>query len=260
MAVIEHAPKNRRFSGYLRTATALSLVLVCGLALSGCATKKPRAHASVSQSQQLQPGSAEMQKALAYWGNAYAKDEKNPHAVLNYAAALRMDGQGQQAEAILRRGVIADSSNTVIAASYGKVLAENGKLQEALNVIDNTFDPAKPNWKMLSAKAAILDQLGETKQARLVYNQALKISPNEPSVLNNLGMSYLLAGDLTNAETALRTAMDSGRAGSQVRQNLALTLGLQGRFDEALRVAQADIDPRQAAENVRYLKVMLGKA
>ncbi|WP_108819420.1 tetratricopeptide repeat protein [Pseudovibrio sp. Alg231-02] len=260
MAVFDRTHTTKMSSGILRSATAVSLLLVCGLALSGCATNKPRAQASISQNQQLKPGSQEMQKALAYWGGAYAKDQKNPRTILNFAAALRIDGQGQQAEAILRRGVIANADNNTIAASYGKVLAENGKLQEALNVIDNAFDPAQPNWKMLSAKAAILDQLGETKQARSTYQQALKLSPNEPTVLNNLGMSYLLGGDLRNAETTLRTALDTGKAGSQVRQNLALTLGLQGRFDEAVRVAQSDIDPRQAAENVAYLKTMLGKA
>ncbi len=260
MAAYDRTDTTRKTAGFFKGTVAVSLLLACGIVLSGCASKPARTQAAISQNQDLKPGSAQMQQALAYWESAYAKDQKNPHKILNYAAALRIDGRGQQAEAILRRGVIANSDNKVIAASYGKVLAENGKLQEALNVIDNAFDPARPNWKMLSAKAAILDQLGETQQARTTYQQALKISPNEPSVLNNLGMSYLLAGDLRNAEIALQTALDTGKAGSQIRQNLALTLGLQGRFDEAVRVAQADMDPRQAVENVAYLKTMLGKA
>lgn len=243
----------------MKQVSIITLALVCGLSLAGCASQKPKAQVSMSHNRQLVPGSAEMNQALSYWGGAYAKKPEDPHSILNYAAALRLNGQGSQAEAILRRGVIANSSNTAIAASYGKVLAENGKLQEALNVIDNALDPARPSWKMLSAKAAVLDQMGQTQQARSVYYQALKISPNEPTVLNNLGMSYLLAGDLPNAEKSLRSALENGSTNSQVRQNLALTLGLQGRYDEALAVARADINSQQAAENIAYLKSMLGQ-
>ena len=36
-----------------------------------------------------------------------------------------------------------------------------------------------------------------------MYRKALDIMPNEPSVLSNLGMSYVLGNDLRAAETLL---------------------------------------------------------
>ena len=42
--------------------------------------------------------------------------------------------------------------------------------------------------------------------ARALYRRALDMKPNEPSVLSNLGMSYLLEGDLKSAETHMRAA------------------------------------------------------
>ncbi len=44
-----------------------------------------------------------------------------------------------------------------------------------------------------------------------------------------------------------------------MRQNLALAVGLQGRFAEAESIARADLPPDEAAANVAYLKQMLAK-
>jgi Flp pilus assembly protein TadD len=44
-----------------------------------------------------------------------------------------------------------------------------------------------------------------------------------------------------------------------VRQNLALVIGLQGRFSEAETIVRADLPPAEAAENIAYLRQMLAK-
>ncbi|HEY1153896.1 MAG TPA: hypothetical protein VGE73_08610, partial [Pseudolabrys sp.] len=88
---------------------------------------------------------------------------------------------------------------------------------------------------------------------------ALKIQPNDPSVLSNLGLSYALSKDLTRAEATLRRAVAQPGADSKARQNLALVLGLQGRFTEAEAIARADLPPEQAAENVAALRQMVAE-
>jgi len=90
-------------------------------------------------------------------------------------------------------------------------------------------------------------------------SRALRIAPDEPSVLSNLGLSYVLSRDLPKAEETLRKAQASGRADARVRQNLALAVGLQGRFAEAETIARADLPPDEAAANVAYLKQMLAR-
>ena len=44
-----------------------------------------------------------------------------------------------------------------------------------------------------------------------------------------------------------------------MRQNLALVVGLQGRFQEAETIARADLPPDEAAANVAYLRRMLAQ-
>ena len=57
--------------------------------------------------------------------------------------------------------------------------------------------------------------------------------------------------------TALRRAAAHPPVDPRVRQNLALVIGLQGRFAEAETIARADLPPVQAAANVAYLKEVL---
>ena len=104
-----------------------------------------------------------------------------------------------------------------------------------------------------------LDQLGRHDEARRYYASALKIVPEEPSVLSNLGMSYVLSKDLPKAEENLRRAYGSAAADTRVRQNLGLVVGLQGRFAEAETIVKADLPPEEAAANVAYLKQMLSR-
>ena len=46
---------------------------------------------------------------------------------------------------------------------------------------------------------------------------------------------------------------------ARVRQNLALVVGLQGRFAEAETIAKGDLPADEAATNVAYLREMLSR-
>ncbi|MDD7910095.1 tetratricopeptide repeat protein [Pseudovibrio exalbescens] len=249
--------RTKSASSKVKFGCALAVAVVSLALLGGCNTTRSGPVAASHSTKSLAAGSPELERALSYWGNSYKRNPKDKQSAMNYAAALRINNQGGQAEAILRKAVIDNSGDPTVASAYGKVLAENGKLQEALGVLDNAIDPTNPDWRMLSAKGAIYDQLGQPQQARELYKQALTIVPNEPSVLNNLGMSYILTDELPAAEQALKLAMNHPNATSRVRQNLALAMGLQGKFDQARSVAEAELDPKQAEANIAYLQSML---
>ena len=192
-------------------------------------------------------------------------------------AALREKAEGQGSGAQLCRrasparpeaagsrgaaegGARPSRTTSEVLAAYGKALAANGQLDQALDIIRRAQTPDSPDWRLLSAEAAILDQQGKNDEARKLYVEAQTYAPDEPSILSNLGMSYLLTGNLAKAEDALRKAAALPGADSRVRQNLALAVGLQGRFEEAEKIATAELSPEQAAANVAYLKNMLAQ-
>jgi Flp pilus assembly protein TadD len=172
---------------------------------------------------------------------------------------LRMTGKNDQALAVMQQVVIRHPNDNEVLAAYGKAQAAAGQLEAALETISRAERPDLPDWRLKSAQGAILDQLGRSIEARAKYREALDLKPNDPTVLSNLGMSYVLTKDLKTAETFLRKAVEQPSADSSVRQNLALVVGLQGRYAEADQIARQELSPTQAEANVAYLRSMMSQ-
>jgi Flp pilus assembly protein TadD len=192
-------------------------------------------------------------------GARYRADPRDPATALAYAQALRAGGQRTQAVSVLEQASLLYPHDAALLGAYGRALADVGHLDQALDVLSRAHAPEQPDWRILSAQGAVLDQLGRHQEAQRYYASALKIRPDEPSVLSNLGLSYALAKDLKNAEATLRRAAAYPGDDPRVRQNLALVVGLQGRFAEAEGIARADLPSEQAAANVAYLRQLLAQ-
>ncbi|MDO9059772.1 MAG: tetratricopeptide repeat protein [Bradyrhizobium sp.] len=189
----------------------------------------------------------------------FRTNPKDADAALQFGKALRATGQKSQAAAVLEQATIAHPGNKAVMAGYGRALADNGNFQQAFDVLTRAHSPDDPDWRILSAQGAVLDQLGRYEEARQYYSSALKIVPEEPSVLSNLGLSYVLARDLPKAEEIMRRANSSADADLRVRLNLALVVGLQGRLAEAESIVKAGRPAEEAAENVADLKRLLSR-
>ena len=190
-------------------------------------------------------------------GDLYRTRPNDAEAAIRYAHALRAIGQRAQAAAVLEQASIRDPKNPKLLGAYGRALADAGNYSQALEVLNRAHTPDQPDWRILSVQGAVLDQMGRHEEARSYYASALRLAPDEPSVLSNLGLSYALSKDPKQAEATLRRATADGRIDPRVRQNLALVVGLQGRFAEAETIARADLPPEEAAANVAYLRQML---
>jgi Flp pilus assembly protein TadD len=237
----------------LLASAALATLLAVGL--GGC---KTMSDITGSLATRTEPSpQADPQRAAEIYGDRYRANPKDANAALAYGQALRANGQRAQAVAVLEQATIANAGNKAVLAAYGRALADNGDFQQAFDVLSRAHSPDNPDWRILSVQGTVLDQMGRNDEARRYYAGALKIVPGEPSVLSNLGLSYMLTKELPKAEGALRQAYASTRADARVRQNLALVIGLQGRFSEAEGIVKADLPPEEAAANVAYLKEML---
>jgi len=202
---------------------------------------------------------ADWRRDLADYGPQYRANPDKIDVALRYAQALRATGQRAQALAVLQRASIARPHDKVVLGEYGRALADSGDFQQAFDVLGRAHSPDQPDWHILSAQGAVLDQMGHHNDAQRFYLTALKIVPDEPSVLSNLGLSYALSHDLPKAEEALRRAATHQPVDPRVRQNLALVVGLEGRFADAESIARADLPADEAAANVAYLKQMLAQ-
>ena len=247
----------RQQSSLARLLASAAVTAILATGLGGCQTMSDIT-GSLTSKAEASPG-ADPRSAVDVYGERYRNNPKDAEAALAYGQALRATGQRAQAVAVLEQGTIAHPGNKPLLAGYGRALADNGNFQQAFDVLTRAHSPDNPDWRILSVQGTALDQLGRHDEARRYYASALKIAPDEPSVLSNLGLSYVLSKDLPKAEETLRRAYASTRADARVRQNLGLVVGLQGRFAEAESIVKADLPPDEAAANAAYLKEMLSR-
>lgn len=241
-----------RFPVFVRSARVVLLAGVAAVALSACASNR----ASIG-STDITGSIGDKQTSIDALSARYKKNPKDKGTMIYFAAALRDIGQPEQAVAVLERGVQSNPRDLDIKIAYAKALTSAGRFDQALIVINDAIDPAAPDWNALSVKGAVLDQNGHNEEARQLYQQALTIAPNEPSLYANIGLSYAMSNDLPQAEAQLRKAAKMPRATSQIRQNLALVVGLQGRFDEAKQLFAAELPPAEVESNMSYIRALL---
>ena len=247
----------RRQSSLAQFLASAAVTAIMAIGLGGCQTMADVKGALTSKAEP--PPDVDPRRAAEVYGERYRANPRDAEAALRYGQALRATGQRAQAVAVLEQASIAHSTNKTLLAAYGRALADNGNFQQAFDVLGRAHTPDNPDWRVLSVQGTALDQLGRHEEARRYYASALQIAPEEPSVLSNLGMSYVLSRELPKAEETLRRAQATGRADARVRQNLALAIGLQGRFTEAETIVKADLPADEAAANVAYLKQMLSR-
>ena len=246
----------RRQSSLARFLASAALTAILAAGLGGCQTMSD---VTGSITKPDASPDADPHRTAETYGERYRANPKDPEAAIAYGQALRAAGQRAQAVAMLEQANLAHPGNKALLAGYGRALVDNGNFQQGFDVLSRAHTPENPDWRILSVQGTALDQLGRHDEARRYYESALKIAPNEPSVLSNLGLSYVLSKDLPKAEETLRQAYATGKADARVRQNLGLVIGLQGRFAEAETIVKADLPADEAAANVAYLKEMLSR-
>lgn len=232
-----------------RTRTlGLTVAATMSLGLGGCAGQAGDMLPQFLAAKERAPAAApvdtaqaqtELEKATEYWGQEFAKKPHDLHNALSYARNLKAMGQKRQALAALQQAAAYHGQSRELAGEYGRLALDLDQVSTAKPLLAFADDPAKPDWRVVSARGTVLAKEGSYKDAIPYFERAMALSNNNPSVMNNLAIAHALAGEPERSEQLLRQA--AGRGGqTKVRQNLALVLGLQGKYDEAKVVGSKD--------------------
>jgi Flp pilus assembly protein TadD len=242
---------------YQSAVSRLALAAALAATLGACAQQpRPEVTGSIGNPP-AQMSDAEWRRQTDSLAARYQAEPNNPGVAIAYARALRASDQRAQAAAVLQQASIRNPKDRAVLGAYGRALADAGRFTEALDILGKAHTPDNPDWRILNAQGAVLDQMGKHAEAQRYYQTALRIAPNDPGILSNLGLSYALSKDLGRAEETLRRAVADANADPKVRQNLSVVLALRSKFDEAERVTNGVLPPDQARANVAYVREMM---
>ncbi|WP_025091573.1 tetratricopeptide repeat protein [Brucella intermedia] len=183
----------------------------------------------------------------------YRANPDDTHVALAYSEALERSGNTDQSLAIARKILIKQPQNKLVLARYGKALAAAGQYSMAIDAMERAQTPDQPDWRLLSAEATVLDRVGDFDRARSLYERAQTLAPKEPSIISNMGVSLMLSGDLPGAEANFRRAIAMNEVDPRTRENLALVVGLQKRYEEARKLYSDILPAQQVEENMEYI-------
>lgn len=171
----------------------------------------------------------------AFWSREYELNPGDLESAIKLSAAVRKLGNPQRAVEIAQTTRALYPRDPYLAAEFAAALIASEQAYEAMEPLDTALRSAPGYARLWSLKGAALDQQEEYDLARKHYSRAMQITPNDPNIMANIGLSFALSGDPQTAEGWLRRAVSVPGASKSVRQNLSLILQLQGKEAEAAK-------------------------
>jgi Flp pilus assembly protein TadD len=252
-------PGSRTSSGLLRaagTTRAFAAVFVC-LAVGACTSGSgplDLASSPVNDPDAAKDTRTDIAKATDASGKEFVKEPRDANKAIAYARNLKAIGEKRQALAVLQQASNFNAGHRALNSEYGRLALELDQVSVAQQLLEAADDPANPDWRVISARGTVLAKQGSYRDAIPLYERALALAPNQPSILNNLALAHAMEGQADKAEPLLKRAAAADGKDPRVNQNLSLVLGLQGKYDEARVVAARDLPATNAADNVDYVR------
>ena len=230
----------------LSILVSASAIILAGCAIAPGYTDAEQEIKETLQGSNFQPASREMRNNIetqelfaqaAFWSREYELNPGDLESAIKLSAAVRKLGNPQRAIEIAQTTRALYPRDPYLTAEFAAGLVAAERAQEAMQPLDEALRIAPGYARLWSLKGAALDQQENYDLARKHYAKALQITPHDPNVMANVGLSFALSGDPVTAEGWLRRAVAVPGASQSVRQNLALILQLQGKNEEAKRYA-----------------------
>lgn len=205
----------------------------------GLTAEKPKTTDIATASAGERP-EAELEKATAYWGEQFNKNPRDPKAAISYARNLKALGRKAQALGVMQASYTFAPDDKDFLSEYGRLALEMGQVSTAGELLARADDPGKPDWKLLSARGAVMAKQGRLTESIQFLEKARSLAPGQASVMNNLAMAYAMDGQAARGEALLREAAGTGTPDPRVQKNLALVVELQSKSTaETKGVAEA---------------------
>lgn len=190
----------------------------------------------------------------AFWTAEATLDPADVEAGVKLSTALRAIGRYDEAVAAAERLAVLRPNEPEVLLEIGRSQIARGQGFYAVAPLRTAAGLSPKDWRPWSLLGVAFDQTSRPAEAQAAWVEALKRSPENPSVLSNLGLSLAAAGRAEEALVHLHKAAARPDATTQARLNYALVLGLEGRTAEAERVLREQLPPDQAEANLAWLK------
>ena len=174
-------------------------------------------------------------------GEYYAKSKKQHDYVLSHKDVKFQQGADRQ-----------PTAKTLY--SMAKIFIHQGRFNDAELLLQKVINQNPKFMPAYHDLAEIKIRNRRTNEAVEVLSHALKENSSDPKTLNNLGMCWMIRRDYEKALQMFTEAAGLEPENTRYRANMAATLGLMGRDEEALALYRQILPDKQANKNLTIIR------
>ncbi len=193
-------------------------------------------------------------QAIHSFGSIFERDPSNAEAFTAFLRNLRYGGRAKDAVNYAKKNASHLLNDPDVKFEFAKALLAAGRKAEALETLRELSGAMAGVWQVHSALGIAYDAVGRFDEAIGAYRTALKLSPENAVVMNNLAMSQAMAGHLQAAIDTLEAAALINRSNTHIRQNLALLYAANGENEKAQALAAMDLDSGDLENNLSFYR------
>jgi Tfp pilus assembly protein PilF len=168
---------------------------------------------------------------------AQRSSRKNPIARNNLAFLYRMTGRARAAAQVLEEVIEEGRGYSDVWFNLAEIRREQKRHDEARELYRKALSEKRGERSYGTAMAAMELELDRPREARAVIGALLEHHPEDPGLLNNLGVAARRMGDEEGARRAYAEAVEADPSYTRARMSLArllLSKGDRGAAEEQL--------------------------
>lgn len=223
----------------MRVSDGILLRLLVGAccALSACSInpqRKPELSADARlQVAQAADASGNSELALSMYMAAAASAPDNIDLQLRCADALARRGKIDEAHHMLAERLRAHPSQPNLSRALALIDLVAGRPAQAIAGLDQVLAVNPGDMQALVDKGVALDLLGQHTAAQAIYQQMLATSPNDAVARNNLALSLMLEGRTRQALDTLAPMQNAAGSSQRLRTNLGILYAATGNVQRS---------------------------
>lgn len=225
--------------GLVRLVLGLS-VGACAV-LAACTSADFRHEATLTTNARLQvaeaaESSGDSDLATSIYTAAAANEPANIALQLRCAEALARAGKVAQARQILAERLHGNDRPPDLVRALALIDVVAGEPTQALSEFNELLAANPGDIRALVDKAVALDLLGKHTEAQAIYRQVMVTAPSDTAARNNLALSIMLEGRMASALEMLVPLQDGDTAPPRLRINLGILYAANGNLEQSRRL------------------------
>ncbi len=167
------------------------------------------------------------------------RDSQNPALLTAMADLCRRMGNQQKAEDFYRTALVQNPDNLQALMGQGTIFLKTGRAEQAVELYERALARQPSNVAVLNNLAmAYADSGKDFDRALLMAMRAYLLRPEDPNVIDTLGLCLMKSGRAEEAGALLRDAVAAHPDSAMLYERLAQVLRGLGKKDEAEQAAR----------------------